>query len=545
MCTNVHEKSACTRDVPRVTRSLRRYDPCMRAPILATLVTLALPSLAHADDELVERPLGSTDAPYGHLEYTPPGYDDGAGKYPVILFLHGAGESGDGVTNLWGAMTAHGPAKLIEQGDTYFADGGFLVFSPQSPGWWDQNQIHEFLGYIAASFRVDPRRVYITGLSMGGGGTWNYASAHPGRASAVLPICGAAGPGNGMPFVGVPTWAFHSWGDGTVLRWESIGWVDNIADAIAGVDVPTVLTGYPNMNGDPNLAAATDMTASFDGAAFAWNEGIEVTPESQLRLTLYNDNSHDSWTRTYDEPTNWDWLVGNSKPLALDDDTYIIDNLDSGAAFTGEWTRSEAVAGFYWWDYHELAAGPDVYASFATDLPPAIYEVYVSWTAGADRAQVDASIDGALEAPAPFALDMTQGGGFTSLGQFTFDMGVGEVTLRGQDGQTGLVVADAVGFVYRGEIPGADTTGGADEGTSSAGDDESGEGSASLTGDSDPTSSPTTTTSTSAADESGDTSGGTAEDDEASGCGCKQRSGAGAWWLGGLVLVAMRRRRDD
>lgn len=511
----------------------------MRPHAALVLALLAMPATARAaEDELVERPLGSTDAPYGHLEYVPPGYEAGTDKHPIILFLHGAGESGDGVTNLFGAMTAHGPAKLINQGDTYFADSGFLVFAPQSPGGWDQNQVHNLLGYIAANFRVDPRRVYITGLSMGGGGTWNYAAARPGRASAVLPICGAAGPGNGMPFVGVPVWAFHSWGDGTVLRTDSIGWVDNIADATAGVDVPTVLTGYPHMNGDTNLAAATDMTAAFDGAAFAWSEGIEPPADSLLRLTLYNDNSHDSWTRTYDVPANWDWLVGNMKAQALDDDTYIVDNLDAGATLTGEWVRSEALTGFYWWDYHELAAGPDVSAAFTADLPPAIYEVYVSWTAGADRAQVDATIDGALEAPAPIAIDMTQGGGFTSLGQLMFDGGSGTVTLRGQDGQTGIVVADAVGFVYRSEIPAGDTS-------SSSGDDDSSEGgvlddegSASLTDDGgDPTTADVT------GGGSSDTSGAAADDDDAGGCGCTQDRTDVPWLLFAVAGLGVRRAR--
>jgi poly(3-hydroxybutyrate) depolymerase len=515
----------------------------MRAQILATSVFLASPTIAFAaEDELVERPLGSTDAPYGHLEYVPPGYDAGIAKHPIVLFLHGAGESGDGVTNLFGAMTAHGPAKLIEQGDTYFADGGFLVFVPQSPGWWDQNQIHNFLGYIAANFRVDPRRVYITGLSMGGGGTWDYVANRPGRATAVLPICGAAGPGNGMSFVDLPVWAFHSWGDGTVPRSNSIGWVDNIADATAGVDIAPVLTGYPHTNGDVNLPAASDMTAAFDGAAFVWSEGIEPSADSLLRLTLYTDDSHDSWTRTYDVPANWDWLVGNLKAQALDDDTFLVDNLDAGAAFTGDWVRSEAVTGFYWWDYHELAAGPDVFASFATDLPPAIYEVYVSWTAGADRAQVDAMIDGAIEAPAPIALDMTQGGGFTSLGQFTFDMGIGEVTLRGQDGQTGIVVADAVGFVYRGEIPAGESSSGGNVDTSDGGSAESDDATDSLTGDSASTVTTTSTTATTA-DDSSDTSGGAGADDDTGGCGCTQRRGGGAGWFGAIVLLVTRRRR--
>lgn len=511
--------------------------------MLAALVLLAIPSTVRAaEDELVERPLGSTDAPYGHLEYVPPGYEAGTQKHPIVVFLHGSGESGDGVSNLFGPMTAHGPGRMIEQGNTYFADGEFLVFVPQSPGSWDHNQLHNFLGYIAANFRVDPRRVYITGLSMGGGGTWDYAAAHPGRASAVLPICGASGGGNGMPYVDLPVWAFHAWGDGVVPRSNSITWVDNIADATAGVDVPTVLTGYPHANGDTNLAAATDMTASFDGTGFAWIEGITPAAASNLRLTLYPDGSHDSWTRTYDVPANWDWLVGNSKPTALDDDTYIIDNLDAGATLQGEWPRSEAVTGFYWWDYQELAAGPDTSATFTTALPPAIYEVYASWTAGADRALVEATIDGALEAPAPSMLDMTQGGGFTSLGMFTFDGGSGTVTLRGAEGQTGLVIADAVGFVHRAEIPAGESSGsgGADSTDDDGGTDE---GSASLSED-DGSAGPTTAATT-PGDGSGDSTGAAADDDDAGGCGCTQQPRSHGLF-GGLAFAAFalgRRRR--
>jgi len=126
---------------------------------IACIAAALVPSvLRAAEGELVARPLGSTDAPYGHLEYVPPGYAEDGVKHPVVLFLHGVGESGDGVTNLEGPMKAHGPGKLIDQGSTYFAEQGALVFMPQTPVWWDANTIHAFLGYIAANFRVDPRR---------------------------------------------------------------------------------------------------------------------------------------------------------------------------------------------------------------------------------------------------------------------------------------------------------------------------------------------------------------------------------------------------
>lgn len=507
----------------------------MRVKTVSTIACIAAalaPSAVRAaEGELVARPLGSTDAPYGHLEYVPPGYADDGAEHPVVLFLHGLGESGDGITNLEGPMKAHGPGKLIDQGSTYFAEQGALVFMPQTPVWWDANTIHQFLGYVAANFRVDPRRVYITGLSMGGGGTWSYASSHPGRATAILPICGAADPGDAAALVDVPVWAFHAWSDPTVPRTNSIGWVDHIADAATGVDAPAVLDGYPHVDGNEGNAAATDMTASFDGTAFAWTEGAEVSNASNLRLTLYPDGSHDSWTRTYDVPAHWDWLVEQRKASVLDDDTYIVDNLEDGVTFTGEWTRSEAVPGFYWWDVHELAAGPDTSASFSTPLPPAIYEVYVSWTAGPDRAQVTAQIDGALEAPPASTLDMTQGGGFTSLGQFTFDGGAGTVTLAGAEGATGLVIADAVGFVHRADLPGVDSSSGGDD----TGDVDTGgaEGTGDVPGGD------VTGAGTDAATSEG--TGGGAQDDDAGGCGCTATPGGGAWWA--IFGAALRRRR--
>lgn len=508
----------------------------MASPMVV-LSTLAFASIAHAaEGELVARPTGSTAANYGHLEYLPPGYAADGAKHPVLVFLHGSGESGDGITDLEAKMKAHGPAKLIAQGSTYFADAGMLVFVPQSPEWWNPDGIHAFLDYLATNFRIDPRRVYLTGLSMGGGGTWSYASSHPHRATAILPICGAAGPGDGAPLVGVPTWAFHAWGDGTVPSSNSVGWADHIADAIAGVDVPPVLTDYPHVGGDVNQAAAGDMTATFDGAAFAWAEGTAAMGESNLRLTLYPDGSHDSWTRTYDQPAIWDWFIAQRKPAALDDDRYIVDNLDAGASFVGEWACSQAVEGYYWWDEHEIAAGPDVSASFTATLPPARYEVYVSWAAGPDRGSVDASIDGATTPVDVVTLDQTQGGGFTSIGSFDFADGTASVTLRPTEGTAGVLVADAVGFVYRDELPA--------EGTSSGGaadDSGGGDGGGEVGGDPQGTGGGDTT----AADAS-DSSGSAGANEGEGGCACTlQREGTGglaaAWLL--LAIAGLRRRR--
>ena len=526
-----------------ITRYPRRM-PRSGCGIFAGLFVFGAASVSHAaEDELVVRPLSMTDANYGHLEYVPPGYATSGHKHPVMVFLHGAGESGDGETNLFGPMTVHGPGKLVEQGNTFFADQDMLLFIPQSPGWWDANEVHAFLGYIAANFRVDPRRVYLTGLSMGGGGTWSYVESHPGRVSSAVPICGAAGPGNGVSFVDTPVWAFHSWGDPTVTRTNSIGWVDNIADAILGADVPDVLTTYPHENGDTNLPALMDMTAVYDAGDFSWSDGVNAAGPSTLRLTLYTDNAHDSWTRTYDEPAVLDWLVSHDKPAALDDDTYIVDNLDEGATFEGDWTRSQSVEGYYWWDVHEAASSADAVATFTADLPAGVYEVYVSWTADDDRSTaVEVTIAGSDESPEASTLDMTQGGGFTSLGELTFSGGTGSVSLRGTDGVDGLVIADAVGFVPIAPDPGGDTGGD----TSSGGGNVDGSG-GDVTGASDAGDGPDDVGGEGSSG-SGTGSAGGATDGEGGGCDCRTTSNAPRWGVGALLVLALfggRRRANS
>jgi dienelactone hydrolase len=420
-------------------------------------------------------------------------------------------------------MTANGPGRQLAQGNTWYGDHEMLVFIPQSTEWWDATDLHEFFGWIASEYRIDPRRFYVTGLSMGGGGTWDYVASHPGRVSAAVPICGASSPGDGASFVGTPVWAFHAWGDDTVPRDNSVGWVDAIGDATAGADVADLLSTYPNTNGDPLMPAALEMTAGLDGAAFAWHDGVDATGDSILRLTLYTDASHDSWTRTYDAVEVLDWFAAQRKPPAIEgDDDIVIDNLDVGVTFTGTWTRSETVPGFWWWDVHEAMAAPDAVATFAATLPPGNYEVYVSWSAAPDRASVDVGVQGAIEQPPTMTIDMTQGGGFTSIGTFGFESSV-SVSLRGAEGATGLVVADAVGFVFRSPLGGADTSGGDGGGTS---DDDDGV---------DP----------SAGDDTGvgESSSGAAQDDDdaASGCACTQSSPRIPWTL--AVLVVARRRR--
>jgi predicted peptidase len=124
-------------------------------------------------------------SPYGYAEYLPSDYVEGSSKkFPILIYLHGLGETGNGTTDL-GKVLNNGPPKMVGQGWSFPA----IVISPQSAGWWDSSYIDRFVDYLYRTYpAADISRLYITGLSMGGGGTWDYAAAYPDRVAAIIPI---------------------------------------------------------------------------------------------------------------------------------------------------------------------------------------------------------------------------------------------------------------------------------------------------------------------------------------------------------------------
>ena len=114
----------------------------------------------------------ATKVHHNYLLYLPKNYGSGA-KFPLLLFLHGAGERGDDKLDL---VTVHGPPKLIEGGE----DFPFIVVSPQCKegSWWEAAELSVLVDHIESQFDVDKDRLYVTGLSMGGFGTWALAQWH-------------------------------------------------------------------------------------------------------------------------------------------------------------------------------------------------------------------------------------------------------------------------------------------------------------------------------------------------------------------------------
>jgi dienelactone hydrolase len=161
------------------------------------------------------RPFGSTSAPNGFLEYLPPGYDDGVPR-PLLVFLHGSAGNGDGVTNVSANLLTWAVPAMIAHGG-WPTSYPFIVLSPQhvSPGaeCAQGPEVAAFVNWAVASYRVDPKRVFLTGLSCGSSAAWDYLGLfEDSQVAAVTLLVGS--PGSAWARAGcdlgkVAIWALH------------------------------------------------------------------------------------------------------------------------------------------------------------------------------------------------------------------------------------------------------------------------------------------------------------------------------------------------
>jgi len=195
------------------------------------------------------------------LLYLPEGYNKIDGKkWPLIVFLHGSGERGDDIEK----VKAHGPPKMLETQK----DFPFIVVSPQAAAHtnWNSNSLNVLLDEVIARLAVDVDRIYLTGLSRGGHGTWNMAADHSERFAAIAPVCGAGDVKSACQLKNIPIWAFHGDQD-TVVR------LQDDADMVAAVKA---------CGGDVNF-------------------------------TVYPGVGHDSWTQTYANPALYEWFLQHKR----------------------------------------------------------------------------------------------------------------------------------------------------------------------------------------------------------------------------------------
>lgn len=165
----------------------------------------------------------------GFYEFLPADYSANPDKaYPLIIFLHGLGERGNGSSQL-SRVTTHGIPKAIKEGHPmrFFWNGkweSFIVLSPQlseSYAVWQTSYVDEILAYAKKNLRIDPNRIALTGMSLGGGGTWSFASRTTANAqalSSIATICGTykLADMSGIANANLPVWSFHASDDGAV-----------------------------------------------------------------------------------------------------------------------------------------------------------------------------------------------------------------------------------------------------------------------------------------------------------------------------------------
>ena len=185
----------------------------------------------------LEKKLG-TAKPYQALTYLPKDYEaDKTKTWPLVLFLHGSGERGDDLNK----VKKNGLTKLLDAGKEF----PFITLAPQCPEeeWWSANRLDDLANETMKRYRVDPRRIYVTGISMGGYGTWNLAGHYPEKYAAAVPVCGGGLPDLGVRLKQMPVWAFHGADDVTVPPQAS----QRIVEAIRKAGGDPQLTLYPGV----------------------------------------------------------------------------------------------------------------------------------------------------------------------------------------------------------------------------------------------------------------------------------------------------------
>lgn len=227
--------------------------------MLKSLIPLVMFSLSSAAEpgQQIETSLEvekGKSIPY--LQYLPKGFQaKGDKKYPLILFLHGRGESRGplAIVKKWG------PPKMAERKGL-----PYILISPQCPksSWWSNDDQQELLikllAHVKKQFPVDEDRIYLTGLSMGGFGSWELAARKPGEFAAVVPICGGGNPKNADKLVNLPIWNWHGDTDEVVPLVKSLEMVEAVKKAGSKKIKSTVLKGVDHNSwspayGDPKL----------------------------------------------------------------------------------------------------------------------------------------------------------------------------------------------------------------------------------------------------------------------------------------------------
>jgi predicted peptidase len=218
-----------------------------------------------APGKQVEQTLEISDAAsVAYLLYLPKAYQPDNKKWPLMLFLHGRGESFGPLQ----AVKKWGPPRMVERGDEF----PYILVSPQCPPghyWSDvkqQSRVLQLLDVITKTYAVDKNRLYLTGLNMGGDGTWRLVADNPRRFAAAVPICGIGVPEDAYRLAKLPIWVFHGDQDRSVPIERSVEMV----------------------------------------------KAIRASGSKKIRFTTLEGIGHNSWSSAYAPPDLYKWLKGQT-----------------------------------------------------------------------------------------------------------------------------------------------------------------------------------------------------------------------------------------
>lgn len=238
--------------------------------ILIALTTLALffgrvgkcgaaeqPTTATKHEDRLQ-PKKSVPAQMDYLLFVPQDYDKSERKWPLLLYLHGSGECG---TNL-NMLKRNGPTKHVLTHPEF----PFILVAPQTLGGFDDHAVMRLLDDVAHQYRVEKSQVYITGVSMGGGATWNIAANHTDQFAAVVPVSGVPYAGDAAKLATLPIWVFH-------------GARDNII----------------------SVEFSRKMVAALKAAG------------GTVKYTEFPKSHHNIWAKVYEDPELYTWLLAQRK----------------------------------------------------------------------------------------------------------------------------------------------------------------------------------------------------------------------------------------
>ncbi|MEW6236900.1 MAG: alpha/beta fold hydrolase [Candidatus Omnitrophota bacterium] len=241
-------------------KSLRFLSALWMAMAAVLMLTPNLVFSEESSFRVFEKSFNPKGSGYKYLLYQPKEYEQQE-NWPLLIILHGAGTRGDNLAKL----KKHTPIQYVVR------DGKlpFIVAAPLCPARkkWESALLSEFLDELLRRNSIDPDRVYLTGISMGGFGSFQFAKDYPDRLAAVAPVCGGGKPEWAETLRQLPVWAFHGAKDRVV----------------------------PLRSSENLMKELKRITAN------------------EARYTVFPNSGHDIWNKAYNNPELYEWFLSHNK----------------------------------------------------------------------------------------------------------------------------------------------------------------------------------------------------------------------------------------